>query len=123
MRRIHADLPFEPKDRPRDEYLGSADAGVVEQIACREGVSRVDDDAIICDQRKHIVGIDAGLHRHDCYLGIDGTQMCCSRVYFWDADIGGRMDDLALQIADIDHVVIHDTQRADPCCRKVERHW
>ena len=50
------------------------------------------------------------LHHFECW--IESLELLLGRIEFLAADIGGRVDDLALQIAGVDNIEINKTESA-----------
>ena len=59
--------------------------------------------------------------RLDRHLGIDRGERQARALDLGGADACGRVDDLALQIREIDRVVVDDAERADPGRGKIEQ--
>ena len=57
----------------------------------------------------------------DARVRIDLAQPIGGRVELRSADVGRAVDDLALQVADVDRVVVHEADRADAGRREVHR--
>ena len=58
----------------------------------------------------------------DAHAGIDRGECGARALDLERADALGRVDDLALQIGQIDPVVVDDADRPDPGGREVEQH-
>jgi hypothetical protein len=52
---------------------------------------------------------------------IDRLQFVGGGIELLAANVGGRVDDLALQVGVIDHVEVHNAERADARGRQVKR--
>ena len=108
------DLALEAQQGAGDQRFACEKAGVVEQIAGREIVRAVDDDVVIRDQP---FGVGRGqplLDPDDRDFRIDGGQALRRAVHLGLPDPAGRVDDLALQVRQVDYVVVDHAQRADP---------
>ncbi len=58
------------------------------------------------------------LHHFECW--IESLELLLGRIEFLAADIGGRVDDLALQIAGVNNIEVHKTESAHAGCRQVQ---
>ena len=58
---------------------------------------------------------------HDVQRGIERFQLLIRGVKLLAADVRRRVNDLALQIACIHHIEVHQTQRAYACSGEIER--
>src|SRR3954449_9455369 len=116
-----AELALEAEDRGRDDRDLEADARVVEEVARREVVDAVDDDVPALDDLHDVRGVEARLVLDDVDVGVQRLDLLLGRVDLRDADAVGRVDDLALEVRDVDHVVVDDAQRAAAGRREGER--
>lgn len=117
----HAQLPFELLYRAVDQRFAEFDAGIVEQIARRKIVGAVDHDIHVLQQGFDIAGSHACLQRFDLHAWIERGNALRGRADLGDADAVFHMQDLALQIAAVHHIVIGDPQVADPGGSEIER--
>ncbi len=116
----HADLSFEPVHRTVHQRFAQAHAGVGQQVTRREVVGAVQHDIDVLQQGFDVVGGHACLHGFDGDGRIQGAQALRRRFDFRHADAVIGMQDLALQIAAIDHVVVHQAQKSDAGGREIE---
>ena len=65
--------------------------------------------------------VHPGLVLHDVHVGVERLDRTLGRVDLRYADARRRVDDLALEVRDVDHVVVDDAERADARRREVER--
>ena len=60
-----------------------------------------------------------GSQRH---LGVERAQPLRRHLGLGPSDVGGREQDLALQVGQLHHVVVDDADATDAGCREVEQH-
>ena len=116
---VGRDLAVEAQDRGGDQRLLQAIADVVQQVAGGEVVAAVGHDVVAGDEP---LGIGRGqplVVRLDAHLGIDVGQRAPGALDLGRADVGGAMDDLALQVGEIDRVVVDHAQGADAGGREI----
>ncbi len=58
---------------------------------------------------------------HDVHVGVDRLDRLLRRVHLRHAHAVGRVDHLALQVGQVDDIVVDDPQRAHPGRRQVQR--
>ena len=94
---------------------------VVDQIAGGEVIGAVDDEVVGGEQFDGVIDAQAELvqfHR-DERVGL--TQGITGALRLGPADIGGAVDDLALQIGLVDHIEVDDAQRSDTGGGQIEQ--
>ncbi len=112
MRADGGERAVEGAERRRDQRLPGEEAGVRGQIAGREIVGAVEHEVVIADQRQRIVGIEPGGMADKAHMRIERGDPLGGALDLVPADIGRRMDDLALKIGQRHHVVIDHAERA-----------
>ena len=117
----HRQLPVEAEDRCGHDRDLQADGGVVEQIAGGEVVDAVDDHVVALDDLHDVGGVDPGLVLDHVDVGVERVDRLLRRVDLGDADALGVVDHLALQVGEVDHVVVDDPERAHASRREVQR--
>ena len=60
-----------------------------------------------------------------CYLHIriDGNHLLLGAFHLRGVQVFGLMNHLALQVTEVYHVSIHDTDMSHTCCSEVEGNW
>ena len=116
-----AELALEAEDRGADDGDLQPHGRVVEQVARREVVDAVDDDVVVLDDLHDVRGVQARLVLDDVDVRVERVDLLLGGVDLGHADAVGRVDDLALQVGDVDHVVVDDAERADAGGGEVER--
>ena len=103
--------------------VGSArdHARIVDRIPCRKVVAAVDDDIVAGDEVDGVSRRQRMPVRLDANVGIDGMQARFRRFQFRPPDVGGGMEDLALQVGEVDGIEIYQAQSADPGGREIHR--
>jgi hypothetical protein len=105
-----------------DQRLAEFHAGIVEQVARREVIGAVDDHVDALQQALDIRRGHAFLDRLDAHARIERGERGARRFHFRRADARVDMQDLALQVAAVDDIVVGDAQRAHAGGRQVIRH-
>ena len=93
--------------------LALAHRGVVQQVARREVVGAVDDHVVVADQVEHVVAVEADRVRHHVHVGVERLDRLLGRLHLRNADALVVVDHLALQVGQVDLVVVDDAERAD----------
>jgi len=102
------ELSFEPDQRGADQRLFHFERRLVRQIAGREIVTAIDDKVIIREQRFSIVGSQSGAVFDHVHIRVQLFDPLGRGPHFGLPDFVGGMDDLALQVRQVDHVMIDD---------------
>ena len=100
----------------------AGEARLVDGEAGGEVVAGVDDHVGLVDQFAQQPTLEARLDGGDGQLGIERQQGVARRVDLGAADVGGGVDDLSLQVAEVDLVVVDQDQVADAGRGEVHRH-
>ena len=119
MRRKHGRLTIEPEDGAVDVRLFQEDADVVDEVAGREIVGTVDHHIVVAEDLHGVFAGERGFEFIDLQVRVDVLHGLCRRVELLLADVFGAMNHLALQISEIDHVEINDTDAANAGGRQV----
>ena len=106
-------LALEAQHRRSDQRLVQPVAGIVQQIARCEIVRTGGDQVVLRDQRRGVRFGQPRVVRLDPDIGVERGDRRGGAGDLAVADPVGRMDDLALQIGQIDHIVVDDAERAD----------
>ena len=107
----HADLSLETMHRAVYQRLAELHAGVVEQVARREVVGAVDDDIDAVQQAFDIAAGDALGDGLDAGARIERASASpAAESTFGIADARVGVQDLPLQVAAVDDVVVGDAQ-------------
>jgi hypothetical protein len=117
----HADLPVETIDGGVHVRLTKEHRHVVGEITRREVVGPVEDDVIVPRDAKRVFGgvrLVVDIHLN---VGIQVNEFLPRAFHFEFADRGRSMNDLALQIGRVNHVVIHESDAANARRRKIQR--
>ena len=119
----HADLTFETMHGAIDQRLAQGYAGVVEQIARREVVGAVDHHIHAVEQPFDVAGTDALGHGFDARAWIQCGQRARRGFDLGRADGRFGMQNLPLQVAAVDHVVVGNPQGAHARRGEIVRRW
>ncbi len=114
LRPEDAELAVEAVDRAPHVGLALQHAGVVDQVAGGEVVGAVDHQVVAADQLAGVLGVKAGLVEDDLDVGVDLGNLVGGALQLRPADVGGAVDDLALQVGGVDHVEVDQAELPDP---------
>ena len=115
-------LPLERRQRGGDQRLLETKAEFGQQIARREIVAAIGDEIVRGDNLLGILGAKAHGMGFDADAIIDGVEGGPRAVDLERPDPFGGMHDLALQIGQIDPVVVDDADRPDTGGGEIEQH-
>ena len=107
MRREHAGLALETENRAVNIWLLEQHAGVVCQVARREIVRAVHHDVVRPDEVERIFACDARVVDDDFAIRINAVNGFLGGLRLGAANVGIRVQDLALEIGIIHGVEIH----------------
>ena len=105
-------LALEAEDGGRDHRGLRAHACVVEQVARGEVVEAVDDHVVALDDLHDVLGAEPDRVLLDVHVRVDLVDGDLRRVDLGHADTVVRVRDLALQVGEVDDVVVDDPQRS-----------
>src|SRR6266540_3002154 len=108
----HARLTVEAVDRAPDVGLALEHAGVVDEVARGEVVRAVDHQVVGADDLAGVVRGQPGLVQGDLDVGVDLTDLVAGALQLGPADVGGAVDDLALQVGGVDLIEVHQADVA-----------
>ncbi len=117
----NAGLAFEPENRTVDVGLAQQHAGVVHQVARGKVVGAVGDDVVVLQNVEGVGAREHGLVLDHVDRGIQRGEFFFGGIELLTAHVAGGVQDLALQIAGIDHIEIDQPQRANAGRGQVER--
>ena len=117
----HRQLAVEAEDRGGHDGDLQAHGGVVEQVARGEVVDAVDDHVVALDDLHDVGGVQAHRVLDDLDVGVERVDRLLGGVDLGDADALGGVDHLALEVGEVDDVVVDDAERADAGGGEVER--
>ena len=116
-------LSLESQDAAMREGFAQTYAGIIDKELYREVVCSIDDEIPWLDDFLGIVRIEEVVISGHFHIRIDGNHLLFGALYLWSAQILGLMNHLALQVAEVYHVSIHDTDMSHTCCSEVEGNW
>ena len=122
LRPKHRDLPLKTKNAAVHIGLVQKHADIVYKIARWKVVSAVDQNIIGLRKLQRIGGRKDLVVRDHLDIRIEVQQALAGGVNFERANLRSAMNDLALQIVRLDHIVVHQSDAAHTGCRKVQRH-
>src|SRR6266571_7060419 len=114
-------LALELIDRAVHERLAHELGRIVDEVTDREIVRAVDDHVVALEDLEHVRGEQQRLVAHDLDRGVDRAEVLDGRGDLRAADIGRRVEDLALQVGHVDPVEVHDAELADAGGRQIHR--
>src|SRR3989338_5912252 len=112
-------LSLEAEDAPVNIGLAEQHASVIDQVPGREIIGAVGNDVVISEQVESIRRRECCLVSNNLDMRVDAAQPVARGVELRTSDIGGGVDDLALQVGEIDNIEIHDAELADAGCGKI----
>ena len=96
------------------------DRRVVEDVAGLERVGAVDDHVVVGDDPLDVGRDEHLLVEHDLDLGVERVDRLLGRLDLAVPHPVGRVDDLALEVADVDDVEVDDADGADARSGEIE---
>jgi hypothetical protein len=104
-----------------DDRLAELERRVVEQVPRGEVVGAVDDEIVVGEERHDVLRRHAQLVRDHGHVGVERGERLLRALDLRRAHAILRVDDLALQVRDVDHVVVDEPDGADARRREVDR--
>ncbi len=104
LRLVDLKLPLVLIDAGEHGGLLREHRGIVDQILGAKIIAAVDNDVMAADQFERVVRIEVSGVRFDLHGGIDGRNRGARQIRLRFADIGKRVNRLAMQIAGIQDV-------------------
>ena len=104
-----------------DDRDAGRDRRVVEDVAGLERVGAVEDDVVAGDDPLDVVRHEHLLVGDDLDLGVQGVDRLPGGLDLALPDPVGRVDDLALEVADVDDIEVDDADRPDARRGEVQR--
>ncbi len=115
MRLQRRDIAVHAHHRRRHQCLAGMEAGVGNGVARVRIIGAIGDDIVALDQRGDVLSGCPGFKRLDSHIGIERCHLIGGTPRFRLTDIGGAIENLALQVRERDGVVIDDADTADTC--------
>ena len=115
-------LSLEAEDSAVRERLSGHDARVVDEELHGEVVSTVDHEIVVLDNIESVVRgqeLVIGIHLH---IGVDSLYLVLGAFHLGHTHISGEVNHLALQVAQVHHVGIYDTDGAHAGSSQIEAH-
>ena len=103
-----------------DIRLAGQHAGVIDEEFCGEVVGGIDHQIVRFDEAGDVARVDelvVGINRH---IRVERADGCGRGFHFGRSDTCSGMDDLALQIAHIHHIAVHQSDMADAGRRQIQ---
>ena len=114
------DLALPLAHRRGDERAAGGDAGGVDEVAGGEVVAAVEDEVVGRDEAGGDGGVEAERVRLDGDVRVEAGERAGGALGLRLADLGGGVQDLALQVREADRVVVDDAEGADAGGGEVE---
>jgi hypothetical protein len=115
-------LAVELENRPIDQGLAREHRQVVGEVAGGEVVGAVHDEVVVGRDVQGVVGVEAHRVGHHLDVGVAGPQALGGHLDLEAPDIVGFKEDLALEVALVDHIEVDEADAADPGGGQVEGH-
>ena len=116
----HAELPARAEHRAPHVRDPEDGGGVGHEVAGLEVVGAVEHDVVAVQHVEHGVPAQALTVGGDGDLGVESGERAGGGIDLGPADVGGAVDDLPVEVAQVDGVVVDDAERADPRAGEVE---
>jgi hypothetical protein len=113
-----ADLAVEPEDGAPDIGLAQDGGGVVHQVAGGEVVRPVQDQVVAGEQLQGVGGVQPDVVQPDVHQRVEGRDGVPRRLDLRPAHVRHPVDDLALQVAEVNGVVVDDAQVPTPAAAR-----
>ena len=113
-------LAFKAEDAAVGVWFLQQNAGIIDQVAGLEVVCAVGNDVVLGEDFKRIGARQHGVVLDDVERGVERVELLLRGVDLLASNILGRVNDLALQIAGVDHVKVDEAQSANSRCGQVE---
>ena len=117
-----ADIAGEADHRRADQRLGGGKTEVAQHVGDGKTVGGVDDEIGRLDQCAGILRRQAHDMPFEAHLGIEAVQRLPSRFDLRPSDIGHAVERLAMEVGDLDRVVIDQDDAADPRPHQILQH-
>ncbi len=117
----HRCLPFETRDAAVGVRAARKDAGIVDEITRREVVGAVDYDVVRRHEVERVPLAEPDVVWLDSRVRIDVAQAIGGRFELRSPDVGCAVNDLSLEIADVDHVLVYESDSAHTRGREIHR--
>ena len=114
------ELPVEAYGRALDERHPVGHAAGVDQLPCTVVVAAIEHHAGFGHERIEQVAVGPLLHAAHLHIGVEGRDGAAHGLDLGQAHAGRVMRYLALEVGEVDGVVIHDGESADSGGREVQ---
>ena len=119
LRFVYLQLSLVLIDAGEHRRLPREHGGIVDQVLGAKIIAAVDDEVVAADQFERVVGVELGGMGFDLHAGIDGRDRGAGQIGLRFADIGERVNRLAMQITGIQHIGIDQPQESHARAREV----
>src|SRR6185295_8016765 len=106
--REDAGLSFEAEDRTIDVRSAGKHASVIHQIAGGKVVCAVGDDVELAKKFERVLAGEPGIKFSNVQERVDSFQLFGCRIQLLASDVGGRVNDLPLQVGVVHDVEVHN---------------
>ena len=113
-------LPLKAEDASMRKRLSGHDTSIIYEELHREIIRPIDYEIILFNDVKGIVGTQELLVCVYFHIRIDQLYLFAGRIHFGPVCIGSKVDNLTLQVTDIYHIPIHDTDCSHSGCCQIE---
>src|SRR5438477_4255068 len=114
-------LALELIDRAVHERLAHELGRIVDEVTDGEVVRAVDDHVVALEDLENVRREQQRLVADDLDRGVDRAEVLDGRGDLGAADVGRRMEDLALEVGHVDTVEVDDAELADAGGRQIHR--
>lgn len=120
---VDADLAIKLDHRARDQGFRVVYTGGVDRVAGLKVVTAIEHDIDVRHQGVQYLRVGPGLQGRQFDIGVEGLQGVLQRLHLGLANGFGAVGDLALQVGQIDRVVVEHREVSNPCASQVHRQW
>jgi hypothetical protein len=89
-------------------------ASVVDEVSCRDEVGSIDHEIVPFEDLQCVVWIQPFKMGHDLYVRVQIQQALTRYFGLGSPHVLGSVDDLALKVRQVDHVVVDDGEAPNP---------
>ena len=112
-------LAVEAQNATMRERFACHHTRIVDEEFHGEVVGTVHDEVVLLNDIQRVRRVEelvVGIHLH---IGVDGLDLLLGAFYLRHTHVLGEVDDLTLQVAQIDHIRIHDADASDASSGKI----
>ena len=121
MRRKNGRLTLKAMNRTIDQGFFEKKRCIVRQEARGKIVRAIDDHIVACGNRHRLIGSESHAMKINFHMGIDLAQPRSRAVEFGFSDPRLAVQDLTMEVGNIDHIGVDQTNPTDTGSSEIER--